>query len=147
MKVILLQDVAKIGRRFEIKDVPDGYALNKLIPQRQAEPATPANVKRIEARSKKHAETAADTASAFDLACETLKDKKVEVKVDTNADGKLFESLKTQTIVAAVSDQAGVSLDDKWVHVATPIKEVGEHTVLLSLHEAQGEFTINVVSK
>ena len=48
MKVILLKDVAKIGRRFEIKEVPDGYALNKLIPKNMAQFATPENIKRIE---------------------------------------------------------------------------------------------------
>jgi ribosomal protein L9 len=47
MKVILLRDVAKIGKRFAIVDVPDGYALNKLIPSKDAEPATTNNIKRI----------------------------------------------------------------------------------------------------
>ena len=64
MKVILLRDVAKIGRRFEIVEVPDGYALNKLIPKKDAEAATPANVKRIQQNKDRtnanKAETAAD---------------------------------------------------------------------------------------
>ena len=58
MKVILLQDVAKIGKRFETVDVPDGYALNMLIPKRMAEPATPENLKRVDARRTKAAAAA-----------------------------------------------------------------------------------------
>ncbi len=47
MKVILLRDVAKIGKRYEVANVPDGFALNKLIPQGDAQAATPDNVKRV----------------------------------------------------------------------------------------------------
>ncbi len=51
MQVILLQDVAKIGRRFDVVNVADGYGLNKLIPQGMAKPATPENIKKIKAQS------------------------------------------------------------------------------------------------
>ena len=67
MKVILLQDVAKIGRRFDIVEVPSGYGMNKLIPQGMAKPATPENVKAINAQSAK---TEADRA-AGDAALQT----------------------------------------------------------------------------
>ena len=61
MKVILLQDVAKIGRRFEIVEVPNGLAQNKLIPQKLATEATDGNVKRVMARNEKlQAQSAAD---------------------------------------------------------------------------------------
>ncbi len=61
MKVILLQDVAKIGRRYSIVEVNDGYALNQLMPKKLAEPATPANVARVE---KMRSSTAASADAA-----------------------------------------------------------------------------------
>lgn len=147
MKVILLQDVAKIGRRFSVVDVPDGYALNKLIPQRLAEPATPANIKRVEARNQKMAASEANTAREFHEAVAALKDKTVELVADASAEGKLFQALKPQMIVDAVLEQTKIKLEEAWVHTATPVKTTGSHTVLLAEREEQGEFTINVVAK
>lgn len=147
MKVILLQDVAKIGRRSQVVDVPDGYALNKLIPKKQAEPATPANLKRIEAIVNKHAAVAADTVSAFKAVCAALKDKKIPVAADANAEGKLFQGLKPQIIAEAIKQETGQAVSESWIHTATPIKTLGEHTVLLSHGSDQGECVIAVTNK
>lgn len=144
MKVILLQDVAKIGRRFEVVEVPDGYALNKLIPARQAQPATSENLKRVKAYSDKHAEAEADMASAFATAVAALKEKSVTVTVEANEEGKMFEALKPTKVADAVKADVGVELHESWFNIPTPIKTTGEHTILLSLGEAQGEFTVNV---
>ena len=146
MKVILLQDVAKIGRRFQIVNVPDGYALNKLIPNKQAEPATAANIKRVEAMAKKHAAVAADEAEAFGTLCAALKDAKVSLKAAANAEGKLFQAVKPQAIAEAIRAHTGLTTAEAWVSIATPIKTVGEHTVLLSLGDKQGECVIEVIS-
>jgi len=147
MKVILLQDVAKIGRRFQIVEVPDGFAQNKLIPKRLAEPTTPANVKRVEARADKNAASQAGAQAAFKAAAAALKEVVVNVTAESNPEGKLFQALKPTLIIAAIQKETGVALEERWVGVPTPIKTVGEHIVLLSLGDAQGEFTINVVSK
>ncbi len=146
MKVVLTQDVAKIGRRFEIVNVPDGYALNKLIPQKQALPATAINVKRVETMKKRHAEDAAGESKAVVDAIEKLKDKIVAVKVEANAEGKMFQALKVAVIIAAVAAETEVTLKPTWIDLPTPIKTTGEHTVFVSFGDTQGEFTINVIS-
>jgi len=145
MKVVLTQDVAKIGRRFEVVNVPDGYALNKLIPQKQALPATIANVKRVESMVKRHAEDVAGEVEALTEAARKLKDRVVSVKVEANAEGKMFQALKPAVIVAAAAAEAEVILKPSWIHTPTPIKSIGEHTILLSLGDTQAEFTINVI--
>ena len=53
MRVILLKDVAKVGQKFDVKDVADGYAINFLIPRGLVEAATEANVRKVEGRKKK----------------------------------------------------------------------------------------------
>ena len=146
MKVILTQDVAKIGRRFQVVEVPDGYALNKLIPRHLALPATAENLKRVEARNQKHADSVAHTNEEFHTAVAALKSAKVVVAAEANAEGKLFQAVKAEVIVAAAG-AVGCRIEPTWVHTATPIKTVGEHTVLLSLGNEQSEFTINVIAK
>jgi len=147
MKIILLQDVAKIGRRYEVATVPDGYALNKLIPQRQAEAATPANLKRVEAMAAKNAASVADTVDSFKAASAALKGKVLDVAVEINPEGNMFEALKAETIISTVKTAENVELLESWINIHTPIKSAGEHTILMSLGEEQGEFSINVVSK
>ena len=147
MKVILLQDLAKIGRRYEIANVPDGYALNKLIPGRMAEPATPANIKRVQAIASKQSADASNEAEAFTVAAATLKNATISVAVEANEEGSMFEALKTDAVLAAVKDQTDVILKPDWIVVTTPIKTLGDHTVLLSHGEAQGECSLTVVQK
>lgn len=137
MKIILLQDVAKIGRRHSVVDVPDGYALNKLIPKKLAEPATPENLKKIK---KKQADTAAhaDAAQAqFDAAVAALKDVMLEVKTQVNEQGHLFKAVSADDIVAAAQAH-GVTIAAKHVVMNVPIKESGTHTIsLVHAHTTQ----------
>ena len=77
MKVILLQDVAKLGHRFEIVDVPHGHALNKLIPQGLAQEATKQNVQRVKARAERAAADRAATGEAFAAALEEAQNASV----------------------------------------------------------------------
>jgi len=143
MKVILLQDVARIGRQFEIKEVPDGHALNFLIPKKLAEPATPANIKRVEARTgKKHAEAEASQ-ETFLATRSQLKEATVIMTVTANEEGKLFKGLKTDDIASAVSEQVG-TLSAAQVVLKDPIKEVGEHTVTIASGGEEGTFTLKV---
>lgn len=146
MKVILLQDVSKIGRRFEVVDVPSGHALNKLIPQGLAEEATPQNVKKVEARAAKTEAERVAADAAFSEALEALAEKEVSIEVDANENGHLFEALKSERIAEALNEE-GVNVSAKQIHIKTPIKEVGEQTVELREGEQTGEVTINVVAK
>ena len=65
MKVILQKDVPKIGRKYEVKDVPDGYAQNFLLPRKLALRATPDSLRRLEQNKSKHALDLAASATAF----------------------------------------------------------------------------------
>ena len=85
MKVILLRDVAKLGKRFSITEVPDGFALNKLIPQGYAEAATAENLKRVNERSEKKESARSNELSDFKITLESLKDIKIKIAVEANA--------------------------------------------------------------
>ncbi len=146
MKVILLQDVAKIGRRSEVVNVPDGYALNKLIPKQMAEAATPANMKKI---SKLQAEAKAGAEaneSRFEDAKKALSENKLEIATEVNEKGHLFKAVHEADIVE-VAKTKGINIEESMLKIDSPIKEVGEHTVSLVQGDNRVEFKLEVVKK
>lgn len=146
MKVILLQDVAKIGRRSEVVDVPNGYALNKLLPHKLAEAATPENLKRAKAQAAKTAAAKADTAVQFGEAIASLKDTRIEIKAQANEKGHLFEAIKPAAIVAAAA-KVGATLTENEILITAPLKELGEHTILLKEGPTQSEVTVMIAAQ
>jgi large subunit ribosomal protein L9 len=129
MKVILLQDVAKIGRRFEIVEVPSGYGMNKLIPQGMAKPASPENIKAINAQSAKtEAERAAQN-EAFSIVVAAIQENPITITVEANEEGRMFQALKVAAVLEAVQAATTKEVQESQVVIKTPIKEVGEHTI------------------
>ncbi|MCA9360599.1 50S ribosomal protein L9 [Candidatus Nomurabacteria bacterium] len=146
MKVILLQDVAKIGRRSQIVEVPDGYARNQLIPKRLAEPASAANTKRIEKMQADVMASIETNKQNFKKAIDTLKDALIKIEVDANEKGHTFKAVSADEVVVS-AQKAGVNLDAKMINFQSPIKEVGKHTVTLVLDQSKADFKIEVVKK
>jgi large subunit ribosomal protein L9 len=135
MKVILLRDVAKIGRRFEVKEVPDGFALNKLIPQKMAEPATPANLKRIAAKHKSDVVHTDMERSAALLIVQACTETPLVVEMVANEQGHLFQAVHAMDVVLAAKAR-GFTLTEASLAISSPIKSVGDHAVeLLSAGE------------
>lgn len=145
MKVILLQDVAKIGKRYEEATVPDGYAMNMLIPKGMAEAATPENRKKIAARKAKQMASAEASDATFSQAVQTLTATPATVTAAANDQGHLFEAVKPETIVEAAA-VVGATLTPEQIVMVEPIKEVGEQGVTLKSGDAEATITINVVA-
>ena len=135
MKVLLLQDVKAVGRKGDIKQVADGYALNNLLPRKVAIEATPAIVLKHEAEVK--AKEAHDNVQR-ELARETfqsLSQKPLVMKVNSNDKGHLFASIHVGDIVNALKADRNIFLNPNWVELKQPIKEVSSFKVKLN---AQG---------
>ncbi|HMA79151.1 MAG TPA: 50S ribosomal protein L9 [Candidatus Paceibacterota bacterium] len=145
MEVILTQDVAKLGRRYDIVDVPNGRALNMLIPQGLAMTANAENRKRIKSQSDKVAAERAAASAAFAAAVEKLDGEAVTVTATANKKGHLFEALKEESIAEALSEK-GVSVEATQVIIAEPIKEVGTHEVSLSNGDERISLSLEVVA-
>ena len=140
-----MQDVAKVGRRFEIADVPTGYALNKLIPKGLAEAATSENIKRIKSRAKRFAASKAGLETSFNEALATLEGKNVSIAVQTNEKGHLFEALKTTAIAEALKEN-NATVSEHQIVIMTPIKQTGDHTVVLTEGDVTSKIVLTVVS-
>ncbi len=131
MKVILLKDVARIGKRNQVVEVPNGFAMNRLIPQKMAEPATKANMKRIAEQSEKNeAEREADK-ERFQEALTSLQESPLVLTAEANEKGHLFKAVSKEEI-AEEAKSKGIDLPVSSILFKDPIKDVGEHELLLS---------------
>ena len=99
MKIILLKDVKKIGKKYEIKEVADGYALNSLIPSDIAVPATSSYIKLIEAKKKQSALMREDFKKAYEYAVNKLPEGKLHVGGKVNEKGHLFAGIHPEQII------------------------------------------------
>jgi len=145
MKVILLRDVAKIGRRYEVVEVPDGFALNKLIPQKLAETATPAGLKKIEQLKQKTAAEKGEKLKELEIIKEKLTNKKITIKAETNEKGHLFKAVSVKEIIESVKDLE-ISLSEENLVIKEPIKALGDHKIFLKAVDKEIEIILEVIS-
>ena len=145
MKIILLDDVTKVGRRGEVRDVSDGYARNFLIPKKLALSATAGNLKNLE-HIKRQQDAKADRIKAD---AETLR-AKIETLVyeerrQASEEGKLFGSVTSQDVADFLSTR-GIPMERKRITLDEPIKALGEHLVSMRLHQdVTAQLRVNVV--
>lgn len=146
MEVILLKDVAKVGKRFEIVTVADGYALNCLIPQGLAQAATPAA--RATVASKKAVATEQKAMHDEQVAhcIAKINGKVVTVTEKVNEQGHLFGALHKERIASCAYDQLGVEIPPDCIHLEHPIKEVGDTDVKVGVGDITGTITVRVVA-
>jgi len=145
MKVILLDDVAKVGRRGEVRDVSDGFARNFLIPKKLALSASAGNMKNLE-HIKVQAHAKADRVKGD---AETLRQRiealSLEERRQASEEGKLFGSVTSQDIVDFLGKH-GVTVERRRVHLDEPIKTLGETSVPIRLHQdVTAQFKVSVV--
>ena len=146
MKIILLQDVAKVGRKHEVKDVNDGFARNFLINTGKATVATPANIAKINALKKNTIISAEHGEKNFELLAEKLKDLPIMIKAKANPAGHLFAGLHEGDIATKIFKETGIAVDSAWVKIEKPIKELGEQTIKLQKGAKNIEVIITIES-
>lgn len=144
MKVILVEDIEKLGHKGDVVEVADGYARNYLIPRDLVLEATPANLKELEKRKKRQAgREAQEEAKAKELAAR-LRDRTIVVQAKAGEGGRLFGSITGQDIARTVALDLGVELDRRKIELKDPLKALGEHIVPIRLHK---DFTVEVTVK
>ena len=133
MKVVLLQDVKSLGKKGELVNAATGYARNFLLAKGLA---VEADAKAMnELKTKKAAEDfhrAEELKAAQDLAAQ-LSDKTIRIKAKAGSAGRLFGSVTTKEIAAAINEQFGCDIDKKKVSIDADIKTFGTYNVLVKL--------------
>jgi large subunit ribosomal protein L9 len=145
MKVILLDDVTKVGRRGEVRDVSDGYARNFLIPKKLALSATAGNLKNLE-HIKRQQDAKADRIKADAEALRAKIEALVyEQRRQASEEGKLFGSVTSQDVADFLGTR-GIPIERKRITLDEPIKALGEHVVSMRLHQdVTAQLRVNVV--
>ena len=145
MKVVLRTDFGTVGKRGDIVEVADGYARNFLLPKGHAIKATEGVVAQAGAmRRSRDLKDARDRESAETVA-RKLVPMVIRVSGRAGNEGKLFGSITSADVVAAVAEQAGVELDRRKIHLDEPIRTIGTHEVPVRLHsDVQFRITLEV---
>lgn len=145
MKVLLLADVKGKGKKDQIVTVSDGYARNFLFPKKLA---IEADAKALaDAKNKEEAKEykiAQDKAAAKELASK-LEGIVVKIKATAGADGRLYGSITTADIAAALQEQSGIQLDKRKIVTDGAIKAYGSYSLTVKLYpEIQGKLNLIV---
>lgn len=145
MKVILLQDVKKLGKKGQIVEVSDGYARNFVLPQKLGVEANNQNLNTLKQQKAREAKEAAEILqNAKDFAVK-LEEVTVVVKMKAGKDGKAFGSVSTKEIVEEAKKQFGVELDKKKLVLDDAIRTFGTYEVAVKLHqEVTGKIRVRV---
>lgn len=147
MKIILKEDVERLGERGEIITVKDGYARNYLIPQKLALRATPGNMKMFEEEKKQRDVRGNKTRRLADQLAKKLKSVSITAAVSVGEEDRVFGSVTAQTISNLLKDK-GFDIDKKKILLEEPIKALGVYTVPLKLHQdVQGKVKVWVVKE
>jgi large subunit ribosomal protein L9 len=145
MKIILLDDVAKVGRRGEVRDVSDGFARNFLIPKKLALSASAGNLKNLEHIKQQQdakAHRIKDDAQGLQQRIEALT---YEERRQASEEGKLFGSVTSQHLVDFL-ERHGIKIERRRIHLDEPIKTLGETTVPIRLHaDVTAQLKVSVV--
>jgi large subunit ribosomal protein L9 len=133
VKLVLREDVPKLGHAGEVVSVKPGYARNFLLPQGKAALASEARVKELEHHKRLIAEKVARELKDLHAARDRLEQLQLEVEAQAGEEGRLFGSV-TAAQVAELIGEKGIEIDRRKIDLAEPIKEVGEHSVPIKLH-------------
>jgi len=147
MKVILLEDVERLGKRGALLSVADGYGRNFLIPRKLAAPATEANMKLAESQTKKaKIQEAKEEKSATELKAE-LDQVSLTIPMKAGEGDVLFGSV-TSANISELLEEKGYTIDKRRIELDEPIKRLGDHEVTVKLHKnVSGHVKVSVVKE
>lgn len=140
MKVILLDDVPKVGRRGEVRDVSDGYARNFLLPQKLALGATAGNLRNLNVIKANQDSRAARLKAQAETQAQAIEVLAFSQARQASEEGRLFGSVGKNDVAAFLAER-GVVVEKRRIVLDEPIKSVGEYLVPIRLH---GDVTANL---
>ena len=134
MKVILTKSVDPLGTKGDVVDVSDGYARNYLIPKMYAVKASDGALRQADATRQARIDAERKALEDARELGESLSGTRVVVAASAGDAGNLFGSIGAADIAEAIVKFTGVEIDKKIIAVASPIKEIGLHEVILEPH-------------
>jgi len=133
VKIILTQDVEKLGTAGSLQEVKPGYARNYLIPQGMAQVATVGLIKQVQERQAAEQRRVAKQEVAMQSLADRIQGVRLTFTARAGETGRLFGSITSADVAEALSKQVGEEVDRRKVDLATGLHEVGEFPVTINL--------------
>lgn len=146
MKIILLHDEKKLGKKGDIIEASEGYARNYLLPKKIGIEATAQNLNDLKLQKNREDKIAKEQLDAAKALAAQLESKQVIIKMKAGEGGRAFGSVSAKEIAAAYKEQNGIELDKKKIQLPESIKTFGVYEVTIKLHpQVAGKLVVKVV--
>lgn len=148
MKVILQQDVKKVGSKGDIVEVSEGYGRNFLLPKKLAVEATAANLETAKQKANSAARKKQQATDEARLLAAQLEKVSVKVAVRIGEGGKLFGSVTGKDIADALAKEHGIDVDRRKISLKSEVTGAGEYEAVIKVHpEIQSTIRVLVVAE
>jgi large subunit ribosomal protein L9 len=148
MRVILLQDVAGLGKAGDLKDVANGYARNYLLPRRLAAGATPGLIANREQRVAAEQRKLEKQAEENRQRAERLSQVTLTFKAKVGSQGRLYGSITSADIAEALREAEGIVIDRRMIELPEPIRSLGTFSVPVKVAtHLEPTISVNVVDE
>ena len=135
MKIILLENVKKLGKKDEIIEVSDGYARNVLIPKKLGLPATNENLNNVKLKNKNEEKKEENLRNIAEKNKTLLESKTFVLNIKAGANGKTFGSITSKEISENISKNTNIEIDKKDILLDESIKNIGSYDIKVRLHK------------
>ena len=147
MKVILLQDIENLGKKYDVKNVADGYARNFLLPKGMAKLANKENLEWLKREKEREAEKAEKMLKKVQELAAQVDGQEVVISVKIGKKGELFEKITKQKISEKLKEM-GFAIKKTQIELKEPIRELGEFPVKIYFdHGLEAEVRIIVAEE
>jgi large subunit ribosomal protein L9 len=135
MKVIFLDDVRNVGKKYDVKDVSDGYARNFLFPNKLVETASPEAIKKLESMKAAHEKEDKEALAHLESLARKINETKIQFEVKADKSGAVFGSINKESILKALREHKLIGTERIDIDLKYPIKELGEFVVPIDLRK------------
>ena len=144
MKVIFLKDVSRVGKKHDIKEVNDGYAVNFLFPRKFAVMATAQSLAELE-RNKKEVSIRREVQEGLLIKnLEELKGIIIIMKGKANDKGHLFSAIRKKELAELIQKEKHIEIDEDFIVLDKPVKEIGEFEIPVVIKGKKSFFKLKV---
>lgn len=147
MEVLLLQDINGVGQKDDLLVVGDGYALNFLLPQSKALIATPTVRRRYADRIRRRALEREELRIAEQSTASAIAQKSITLSRKASEAKKLYAAVTAKSISEALKEQHSIEIAESAIHLAEPIKALGEFTVDVEMSGAKAALSITIIEE
>ncbi|MEN6414050.1 MAG: 50S ribosomal protein L9 [Veillonellales bacterium] len=148
MKVILQQEVKKLGKKGDIIEVSEGYARNYLLPQKLVIPATNSNMNTVKQQKASEARKQQRLLDEAKMLAAQMGKVEVSIPVKIGEGGKLFGSVTGKDIAEALQTQHKLEVDKRKIELKDAIKALGSYPVVIKVHpEVSATIQVHITAK